>query len=210
MFFNIRCVFSTIRALMRWPHIISVKKGRCTQCSFHFDFSFFLFSFSLSPSFFSFCHCWWEGQIALATYKANDKVFNISLSNSTAFIETTANPYLMTWKCNFLTTFYVQIPVFHSNVENLQIPCSRSKLQLAFSVGNPAETALLPLRRTRPGTCYWVAAGLLVAAKIVGNTARDQCASGILVLERRSSGYERHQEEHYLHLYISTQNTLFR
>ena len=64
--------------------------------------------------------------------------------------------------------------------------------------------------RTRSETSYLVAAGLVVGAKIVGTTARDQCASGILALERRSSGYERHLEEHDPHLYTSTQNTLFR
>ena len=36
--------------------------------------------------------------------------------------------------------------------------------------------ASLPLRRTRPGTCYWVAAGLLIAAEIVGaHRARSIC-----------------------------------
>lgn len=95
-------------------------------------------------------------------------------------------------------------------MENHQIPCSHSKLQLAFSIGNPTETALLPMHRTRSETSYLVAAGLVVAAKIVGTTARDQCASGILALERRSWGYERHLEEHNPHLHTSTQNTLFR
>ena len=188
LFFNIRCVFSTIRTLTPWPHIISVKKDDVLFFSISVSFCFDILSL-----FLSFWHWWWEGQIALATYKAN-----ISLSNSTAFIKTTANQYLMTMQFSYYF------------LENLQTPCSHSKFQLAFSVGNPTETALLPLRRTRPGTCYWVAAGLLVAAKIVGATARGQCASGILALERRSSGYERHLEEHNPHLYTSTQNTLFR
>lgn len=142
------------------------KKRTMYPVFFSFRFQF-LFVFSLSLSFFSFCHCWWEGQIALATYKAKDKVLITSLSNSTAFIKKTANPYLMTMEFSYYK--------FLSFTVTWRI-CSHSKLQLAFSIGNPTETALLPLRRTRPGTCYWVTAGLLIAAKIVeAHRARSMC-----------------------------------